>query len=96
MRNEAAEHREETEGHVSPRSQIPSRGQNMLCLGVLEKGTQEVPSDNCRQAGLLVPHASFPSFCLFKARSQDQIPDRLHAEHGTEEEAAGGVPGLAQ
>lgn len=45
---------------------------------------------------LLVIHSSFSPICLSKARSQDQVPDRLHAEHGTEEEAVGRVPRLAQ
>lgn len=35
------------------------------------------------------------AFCfLFLASSKDQIPHRLHAEHGTEEETAGGKPRL--
>lgn len=102
VRNGAEKHKEETEDCVSLWSQIPSRGQIcILWVLVLQKGTQELlccifPSDSPRKVrmAVMVTHASFISICLFKAWSQDQIPDRLHAEHGTEEEAAGRVPRL--
>lgn len=94
----------EKEDCLSLWSQIPSQGQNRH----LAVGTQTEESRTplllrfpvgqswaSQGSHSLVIHSPL-SVCLFKARSQDQIPDGLHAEHGAEEETAWRVPGLAQ